>query len=86
MERTPGRGTCAERAPAAVKIIAKKGPEGFYTGEIAEKIVKSLNKMGGVHSLIDFEEVNGEFVEPINAKYKNMLQFNDNLICIIFRK
>ena len=25
-------------------------------------------------------------INEINAKYKNMLQFNDNLICIIFRK
>ena len=25
-------------------------------------------------------------IDEINAKYKNMLQFKDNLICIILRK
>ena len=54
-----------------LKKIAKKGRKGFYEGEIAETIVAFLNEIGGLHSLDDFYNTSGEFVEPISAEYKN---------------
>jgi gamma-glutamyltranspeptidase/glutathione hydrolase len=54
---------------ATFKVIAEKGRDGFYTGAVAEDIVASLNKLGGLHSLEDFANAAPEWVEPIKAKF-----------------
>ena len=43
--------------PGQVKVlneIAKKGRDGFYSGEVAEDMVNSLQKLGGTHTMDDF--------------------------------
>ena len=50
--------------------IAKEGPEAFYQGEIAEKIVRCSEKYGGLFSLRDLSEFSSEWVEPITARYR----------------
>ena len=37
-----------------MKIIGQKGAKGFYEGEIARDMVKSLNNLGGTHTEEDF--------------------------------
>ena len=38
---------------------------GFYEGWIAEDIVTFLQSKGGLHTLQDFSEGKGEFINPI---------------------
>lgn len=53
-----------------LKKISNEGVSGFYTGEVAEDFVSSLNSLGGVHELDDFESLRAEFVTPISKVYK----------------
>jgi len=50
--------------------IGKLGREVFYTGEVAEDIVGYLQSLGGLHTLDDFANAKGEYVEPISTDYK----------------
>lgn len=58
------------RNPALARtlgLIADKGRDGFYKGELAETMVKHLRSLGGLHTLEDFASTAGDFVEPICA-------------------
>ena len=60
------------RLPAlagTLRRIAAHGPEAFYRGELAERMVAFLNEAGGLHSVDDFATAAGEFVEPISTTY-----------------
>ena len=39
-----------------LELISKKGISEFYEGSIANDMVKSLNELGGLHSLEDFSK------------------------------
>ena len=54
----------------ALEHIAKNGRDGFYEGWIAEDIVAFLQEKGGLHTLEDFGNAKGEFIEPIKTNYK----------------
>jgi gamma-glutamyltranspeptidase/glutathione hydrolase len=60
------------RLPAlagTLRRIAAHGPEAFYRGELAERMVGFLNEAGGFHSMDDFATAGGEFIEPISTAY-----------------
>ncbi len=50
--------------------IAEQGPAVFYRGEIAEKIVRCSEQLGGRFSLKDFADHRSDWVEPIAADYR----------------
>ena len=50
--------------------IAAKGRDAFYKGDIARKIVEYSKEQGGLFSLEDFENHQGEWVEPVSANYR----------------
>ena len=52
-----------------LRRIAGQGRDGFYTGEVASDMVKSLAEMGGVHTLEDFATTSCEYTEPIRGEY-----------------
>ena len=59
-------------APGQAKVLrefSKKGSEGFYEGEVAEDLIKSLKNLGGVHTLEDLKNVEVEYVKPIKANF-----------------
>lgn len=55
---------------SALRSIARDGANAFYEGWIAEDIVSSLQRLGGVMSLDDLAEYAPEYVQPISAEYR----------------
>lgn len=53
-----------------LKQIATQGPEVFYQGEIAQKMVDYIQKAGGVMEAGDLAGHRGEWVEPISSTYR----------------
>jgi len=70
--RTPKAGEIFRnpRMAATLQRIAGEGPDVFYNGEIAEKIVRCSEKLGGLFSRKDFAEHRSEWVDPITANYR----------------
>ena len=58
------------RMAATLKRIAAQGADYYYQGEIAEKIVRCSEKLGGLFTLRDFADHQSDWVEPIAADYR----------------
>jgi gamma-glutamyltranspeptidase/glutathione hydrolase len=54
----------------AYRLIAEKGPEAFYKGEIAAAILKTSQKLGGTMTAEDLATFSAEFVTPISSDYR----------------
>ncbi|MEM9107074.1 MAG: gamma-glutamyltransferase [Pseudomonadota bacterium] len=63
---------CAPGQAEVLRRVAKDGSRAFYTGEIAQDMVSSLNAMGGVHTLEDFENAACTQTIPISGTYKDV--------------
>jgi len=63
------------RAPGQAEVlrrIAKDGRDAFYTGEIAEDMLRALNDLGGVHRAEDFAAVAATPATPVAGPYKGI--------------
>ncbi len=54
----------------SLDLIAQHGSDAFYRGEIAADMVKTLQSLGGVHTLNDFADARGEYVTPISTEFR----------------
>jgi gamma-glutamyltranspeptidase / glutathione hydrolase len=54
----------------AYRLVAEKGPEAFYKGEIAAAILKTSQKLGGTMTAEDLASFSSEFVQPISIDYR----------------
>jgi gamma-glutamyltranspeptidase/glutathione hydrolase len=70
--KVPHRGSLHRQFELArtMRLIGKHGRRAFYEGPVAEDIVRHLESQGGVHSLEDFAEYRGAYVEPIRTSYR----------------
>jgi gamma-glutamyltranspeptidase / glutathione hydrolase len=70
--RTPRAGEIFKnpRMARTLRRIADEGPEVFYRGDIAEKIVRCSEKNGGLFTVDDFAAHHSDWVEPITANYR----------------
>ena len=50
--------------------IARAGPQVFYQGAVAKKIVAYSDKVGGLFSLKDFAHHSATWVEPVSTTYR----------------
>ncbi len=61
------------RAPEQAKVlekVAQKGRSAFYEGEVAEDMVNTLRRLGGVHTLEDFASSKASYTQSISGQYK----------------
>ena len=54
----------------SLELIAKDGRDEFYKGEIAQRIVATESKLGGVMTAEDLAGFASEWVEPISTTYR----------------
>ncbi|KAL7425269.1 hypothetical protein Q5752_000957 [Cryptotrichosporon argae] len=55
----------------ALEILAERGADAFYEGEIAEGIVRAVRDRGGVMTLDDLRHYRPRWTTPISAKYRD---------------
>ena len=70
---TPKCGTLHHQPELAntLEAIAENGRGAFYSGEIAQDMVDCLQSKGGLHTMDDFGNVEGIYVDPISTDYRN---------------
>jgi gamma-glutamyltranspeptidase/glutathione hydrolase len=54
----------------AYRLIAEKGPDAYYNGEIAQAILKTSQHLGGTMTAQDLESFQPEWVTPISIDYR----------------
>jgi gamma-glutamyltranspeptidase/glutathione hydrolase len=54
----------------ALRILAEKGRDAFYKGEIASTILKTSKGLGGTMTAEDLSTFSAEWVEPISSEYR----------------
>src|SRR5438552_17435187 len=69
--RTPAKGDIFKNPALArtLRLIGERGRDGFYKGEVADKIDAFMRANGGFLRKTDFEN-NSTWVEPISANYR----------------
>ncbi len=55
---------------ATLEAIAKRGPQGFYEGEVAERIIAAVQAAGGEMSLEDLKSYRAIEREPVSGTYR----------------
>lgn len=61
-----------ERLAQSFELIAKKGArQGFYEGELAERLCRQISDHGSPLRAADFENFAAEWVEPISTRYRD---------------
>jgi gamma-glutamyltranspeptidase/glutathione hydrolase len=53
----------------ALELVARKGPEAVYSGEIARAILATEKRLGGVMTAADLADFQPEWVQPISTTY-----------------
>ena len=71
--RTPQAGEIFKnpRMARTLRRIADEGAEVFYRGDIAEKIVRCSERLGGLFTLKDFADHRSDWVDPITVNYRS---------------
>jgi gamma-glutamyltranspeptidase/glutathione hydrolase len=70
--RTPAKGDIFKNVALArtLRLIGEQGRDGFYKGEVADKIDAFMRANGGFLRKIDFEKHSSTWVEPVSANYR----------------
>jgi gamma-glutamyltranspeptidase / glutathione hydrolase len=54
-----------------LRRIADNGPDGFYRGEIAERVASHVQSLGGILTVEDLAEFAATVVEPLMMRYRD---------------
>jgi gamma-glutamyltranspeptidase/glutathione hydrolase len=54
----------------ALELVAAQGPDAFYRGPIAQAILRTSDRLGGVMKADDLSDFKPEWVEPISTTYR----------------
>jgi gamma-glutamyltranspeptidase / glutathione hydrolase len=55
---------------ATLQVIAATGPSGFYTGPVAEKLVKAVGDAGGIMTMEDLRSYAAAIRTPVHGTYR----------------
>src|SRR5258708_13872546 len=55
----------------ALRLMAEKGADAFYKGEIAQAILNTSQSLHGTMAADDLAEFSPEWVEPISTTYRD---------------
>jgi gamma-glutamyltranspeptidase / glutathione hydrolase len=55
----------------ALTLVAQKGSDAYYKGEIAQAIVATSKSLGGTMALDDLSQFKPEWVEPVRTTYRD---------------
>jgi gamma-glutamyltranspeptidase/glutathione hydrolase len=55
--------------------IAQKGRDGFYAGEVADKICATVKAEGGILNVEDLQPTVSQWLEPLSSTYRDALVF-----------
>lgn len=71
-KRTPRFGEIFRnpRLARSYQLIAEQGPDAFYRGSIAKRIVAFSEQNGGLFSMKDFRSHQAEWVTPVSTSYR----------------
>lgn len=71
-ERAPREGEVMRlpQLAASYQAIAADGPDAFYRGELAKKIVAASKELGGYFSLKDFADHTSDWIDPVSTNYR----------------
>jgi gamma-glutamyltranspeptidase/glutathione hydrolase len=72
-DRPPKTGEIFRNPDLALSLqqIAQHGRDGFYKGELSDKILAAMKRRGGPMNSQDLAEYSGEWVEPISTTYRD---------------
>jgi gamma-glutamyltranspeptidase/glutathione hydrolase len=59
----------------AFRLLAEKGASTFYTGEIAQAILKTSQHLGGTMTAQDLDSFSPEWVQPVSVDYRGWRVF-----------
>ncbi len=62
---------------STLKLLAEKGVDEFYDGDIARQIAECVQAAGGVLTQDDLRNYAAEWVDPIQVEYKNGFTFHE---------
>lgn len=65
-----------EDLAATLQYVADHGARAFYEGEIAEKIVSDLQRLGGLLTVADFKRHVSDWVAPLSVDYRGYTAYN----------
>ncbi|MGX8014192.1 gamma-glutamyltransferase (plasmid) [Mesorhizobium sp. ORM8.1] len=66
----PGEKFALPKLGQALRAIAAGGRDAFYQGAIADDIVNTLSKFGGLHTLADLERQRSSYEQAVTADYR----------------
>ena len=71
-DSTPKKGQIFKNPDLAktLRVIAKKGKEGFYEGEVANSIANFIQDQGGFLSYDDLKNHKSEWIDPVSTNYR----------------
>lgn len=74
-EPTPGKLVVQKGLANVLEKIATRGRDGFYGGEVAETLCRTLRNDGGVLTGDDLQPNMARWLEPLSASYRDYLVF-----------
>ena len=72
---TPGKTLRQKGLGDVLEKIAQKGRDGFYAGEVADKICATVKAEGGILALEDLQPTVCQWLEPLSSTYRDGLVF-----------
>ena len=72
---TPGKTLRQKGLGDVLEKIAQKGRDGFYAGEVADKICATVKAEGGILAVEDLQPTVCQWLEPLSSTYRDGLVF-----------